>query len=81
MSDLAFNDFCRRERCSYVERDALAYHLAQARARKLYKQLRPSPYLAACEGKEFAGLVSDEKLRLLDQAYMNIAQFDGDVDD
>lgn len=40
---MTFAQFTRRERCTYDEVDALAWQLAQMRARKLYETLRPSP--------------------------------------
>lgn len=40
---MTFPELTRRERCTYDEADALAWHLAQLRARKTYEQLRPSP--------------------------------------
>ena len=38
-----FRTFTRREGCTYDEADALAWQLAQMRARKIYEALRPSP--------------------------------------
>jgi len=40
---MTFDQFCRRNKCTYAEKDALAWHLSQIRARHLYKQLRPQP--------------------------------------
>ena len=40
---MTFDAFCRRNDCTYDERDKLAYHLAQMRARRLYERLRPQP--------------------------------------
>lgn len=38
-----FNTFCRSHKTTYDEKDALTWHLAQIRARKIYEQLRPQP--------------------------------------
>ena len=38
-----FRTLTRREGCTYDEADALAWQLAQMRARKIYEALRPSP--------------------------------------
>lgn len=40
---MMFHTFTRKHRCTYREQDALAWHLAQIRARKIYDRLRPSP--------------------------------------
>ncbi len=40
---MTFRQFTRRERCTYDEVDALAWQLAQMRARQLYTALRPHP--------------------------------------
>lgn len=40
---MTFDAFCRRQHCTYDERDALAWQLAMIRAQSLYRQLRPQP--------------------------------------
>lgn len=40
---MTFHDFTRREACTYDEVDALAWHLAQMRARQMYELFRPQP--------------------------------------
>lgn len=40
---MTFSDFTRRHCCTNDEKDALAWHLAQLRARQIYQALRPSP--------------------------------------
>lgn len=40
---MTFRQFCRDQGATYDEADALAWHLAQMRARALYVSLRPQP--------------------------------------
>lgn len=40
---MTFALFCRAQRTTYAEKDALAWHLAQMRARRIYERLRPQP--------------------------------------
>lgn len=40
---MVFDEFCRKNGCTYFEKDALAWQLAMLRAHAIYRQLRPQP--------------------------------------